>query len=360
MTRVALHGRTLLLAAAASMTLATSWPGDARADDPKLVRAAVQGHRKKPTTPATPSANATLHVTPAALGTSWTYEVTNSDTTPLRLVTDGRLLTLDVTPDEDDDSAHVRRAVTHCALPGEVRPTTDAEHVHVLMPGATYVEEFDPRLYCFDRHDALALTPGTHVVARLGWATTRGGQLRPPFIADESFGGDDRAGVKELVADSVITPDDLGDDEPEEHAHRLTVTAPARVDTESGRNLEIEVTVENTTSRPIHLMLRPETLAFQVASPKGVHECGWPRRPGAPIAEVFREIAPHGTASSSVLLASICPDDTFVAAGLYTVFTRIDTRGSSGKSIGIETFDGVVRAAAPTLVRVRHPPAPKP
>ena len=102
MTRVALHGRTLLLAAAASMTLATSWPGDARADDPKLVRAAVQGHRKKPTTPATPSANATLHVTPAALGTSWTYEVTNSDTTPLRLVTDGRLLTLDVTPDEDD------------------------------------------------------------------------------------------------------------------------------------------------------------------------------------------------------------------------------------------------------------------
>jgi hypothetical protein len=43
-------------------------------------------------------------VNAAALGTPWTFELTNSDSTPLRIVTDGRLLTLDVLPAEPADA----------------------------------------------------------------------------------------------------------------------------------------------------------------------------------------------------------------------------------------------------------------
>jgi hypothetical protein len=290
--------------------------------------------------------------------------MTNSDTTPLRFVTDGRLLTLDVTPGDGDPEDGPRpaaqrkrpRAAVHCALPTDIRPSSDADNVHVLAPDATYVEEFDPRLYCFDAREAAALVPGARVVAHLGWAAGRGAARTPPFVADESFGADSRSGVKELTAEAVVTPEPMAIPEPEGGAaHKLVVTAPARIDAARGLDLLIDVAVENVTSRPIRLMLRPETLAFEVASPRGVHQCGWQRSPGAPIAEVFTEVLPHSKASTSVLLASVCPELTFRAPGLYTVYARIDTRRASGRSIGLSTFDGVVAASAPTLVRVRFP-----
>jgi hypothetical protein len=311
---------------------------------------------KTPPPPSAPPAQATLHVTPGALGTPWTFELTNTDTTPLRVVTDGRLLTLDVTSgDDDDDSAHKKKpSVTHCVLPSELRPTTDEENARVLIPGITYVEEIDPRFYCFDSHDAAALTPGARVVARLGWPAPHTGKSSPPYEVDESFGGHDRSGVKELTAEAVTVPDTLDDGEGDDHKHKLIVTAPVRIDAERGEQLSITVSVENPTTRTVRLMLRPETLAFEVASPRGVYTCGWPRRPGAPIAEVFTTIPPHGKVSSEVLPASMCPDTALAKAGLYTVRARLDTRRESGKSIGIESFDGVVNAEQPTLVRLRR------
>ena len=213
--------------------------------------------------------------------------MTNSDTTPLRFVTDGRLLTLDVTPGDGDPEDGPRpaarkkgpRAAVHCALPSDIRPSSDADNVHVLAPDATYVEEFDPRLYCFDAREAAALVPGARVVAHLGWAAGRGAARTPPFVADESFGADSRSGVEEeLTAEAVVTPEPLAIPEPEGGApHKLVVTAPARIDAARGRDLLIDVAVENVTSRPIRLMLRPETLAFEVASPRGVHQCAWQR-----------------------------------------------------------------------------------
>jgi hypothetical protein len=146
----------------------------------------------------------------------------------------------------------------------------------------------------------------------------------------------------------------------DDHPQRLIVTAPPRIDAETGRTLSIDVTVENTTSRPVSLLLRPETLAFEVASPRGVYGCSWGRTPGSVIAEVLTTIAPHGKATTSVLLGSVCPDATFAKAGLFTVTPRLDTRKTSGRGIGVETFDGTVRALAPTLIRVRRPRAPRP
>jgi hypothetical protein len=299
-----------------------------------------------------PAAKATLNVTPGALGTPWTFEVTNDDATPLRVVTDGRLLSLDVTAPPEREGGP--RASAHCSLPAEVRPTSDEDRVHVLAPGETYVEVIDPRFYCFSGHDAAALIPGAEVVAHLGWKAPSGGAASPPFEADESFGGNDRSGVKELTADQVTVPDSLDEEAARSERHKVQVTAAPRIDVERGDDLELSVTVENTTNRTLHLLLRPETLAFDISSPRGVYACRWRGRPAGPIAEVFTTIGPHAKASSAVLLSSMCPDGALDVAGLYTVQARLDTRRASGKSIGIDTFDAVVDATAPTLVRVRH------
>jgi hypothetical protein len=303
-----------------------------------------------PKKPRPPAAAMTLHITPGALGTPWTLEITNVDSMPLRFVSDARLLSLDVrrAPVEGKPPP---RAATHCALPSELRPTDD-DKARVLLPNVTFVETFDPRLYCFDTHDAAALVPGAEVTARLGWSSTA---ASPPFIADQIEGGEPRSGVKELLAEPVTVPDELpAPDVGPANAHGLVVSSSARIDSENGRQLAMSVTVENTTSRTVRLMLRPETVSFEVASPRGVRECVWGRGPGAVIAEVLTSIAPHGKASTEVLLTSLCPDGTLDKAGLYTVRAGIDTRHTSGKAIGIETFEGRVGAEKTSLVRIRR------
>jgi hypothetical protein len=173
-------------------------------------------------------------------------------------------------------------------------------------------------------------------------------------VVDEVFGGDHRAGLKELTADAVTTPDIFPEEPDDEHNYKLEVTVPSHIDAEVQKDVAVEVTVMNLTKRPLRLMLRPETLTFTVLSSFGVWSCGWRTHPGAPIAEVFAQLLPRAKASTSVLLSSMCPDEAFRRAGLYTLRTRVDTRRASGRAIGIDTFDGAVPATAPTLVRVRH------
>ena len=343
MTRGALHAFVCAGRVAAAVVGGVR-PATAGASNPAPVPVPAAAHpspprirataRKPKPPPSAPRAKATLHVTPGALGTPWTFELTNDDTTPLRLVTDGRLLTLDVTPDADAAARGATKAghgKVRCALPDDMRPATDGDKARVIAPGVTYVEEFDPRLYCFDGREAAALSPGATLVAHLGWTAPGAGAIAPPFVADATLDGDARAGVKEVTADAVTVPETLPSDDPAPRRAPVVVRAPARVDAAVGRELVFDVSVENTTSRAVRLMLRPETLAFEVASPKGVSSCEWKRRAGAPIAEVFTDVPPHAKASTNVLPATLCPDATFQSAGLYTLRTRLDARHASGK-----------------------------
>ena len=359
--------RTLAALLVAVVAVPTAvWPSAAVADGAAGSSRVVTSHKKAPPAPSAPPAVMALHVTPAALGTPWTLEVTNNDTIPLRFVTDPGLVTLDVTPISVGPG---KRQTVHCALPSDVRPATDDERARVLLPGVTYVETFDPREYCFSGHEAEALSPGAELVARLGWAeaaiASSGGAKAhaPPFVADQIDGGEARSGVKELRAEAVTVPERLdlnqnvnqsGLAPPSGAGGAITVSLPARADAELGRRFILDVAVDNPTSRTVRLMLRPETLTFEVASLRGVRQCGSKRGPGAPIAEVFTAIPPHGRVSTEVLLTALCPEDTLDAAGLYTVRAGLDTRRASGKSIGLTTFDGVAVGKDVMLVRVRR------
>jgi hypothetical protein len=325
---------------------------------PPVVRIIRPKKPKAPPPPSAPAAGLTLHVTPGAFGTPWTYELTNVDSQPLRVMTDPRLLMLDVTRPLAEGSKG-KPVTAHCTLPSELHPSDD-DKARVILPTVTFVETFDPRQYCFSASEALVLVPGSEVVARLGWAGTG---TSPPFVADQIDGGEARSGVKELRAEAVTVPDEMPEPEGEAaavHTEPLAVSTSARIDSEHGRQIDITVSVENTTSRTVRLMLRPETLTFEVASTRGVHECASKKGPGAPIAEVMTEIPPHGKTSTDVLLAALCPEGTVDAAGLYTVRAGIDTRRASGRSLGMQTFEGRVVAQRPSLVRVRWDKAPRP
>ena len=72
------------------------------------------------------------------------------------------------------------------------------------------------------------------------------------------------------------------------------------------------------------------------------------------------ELDPPRQITDSLVLAAYCPTTTFTAPGLYVVRATLDTRHASGADAGLRTFDGLVIASSPTLVRLRHGTVPEP
>jgi hypothetical protein len=128
------------------------------------------------------------------------------------------------------------------------------------------------------------------------------------------------------------------------------------------------VTVTNHTAATEQFLFRPETLAFEVTGPSGVGvtdpspivRCAWPGPPPAPIEEAYTRLTPNQSASITVLLSALCPDDTLRHPGLYVIRARLDTRRTSGASIGLRTFAGTVLAPGTTRLRVREWNGPRP
>jgi hypothetical protein len=142
----------------------------------------------------------------------------------------------------------------------------------------------------------------------------------------------------------------------------LAVTTPAFADYGLGWEAEVAVTVTNRASQAAAFLLRPETLVFDVTGPSGVGvtdpspivHCAWPGSPPPPIAEAYTRLAPNQSASITILLSAVCPDDTLRRPGLYLVRAKLDTRRASGASIGVHTFVGTVLAPGTTRLRVRE------
>jgi hypothetical protein len=116
--------------------------------------------------------------------------------------------------------------------------------------------------------------------------------------------------------------------------------------------IEVPVTLRNEGSRAVTLRFRPETLRFEVTSAAGIVDCPWPAPLTAPTRELYTTLPAGGAATLEVLLGAYCGGHTFDAPGLFVVRPRLDMRGGSGDVLGIRTFDGVVVATHPTLLRL--------
>jgi len=285
----------------------------------------------------------------------WTLRVTNQGDVPVRISADARLLALDVTPRGE------HRAI-RCELPPEMRPGDDLDSALVVPPKRSYAETFEPRLYCFGAAKLQSLVSGSTVIAHLRWSGTASA---PPYAVAGIDGVEPEVSpIKSLDGQPIALPDeptaphdpppspaDSGSIDPSPH---LGLAAAPAIDAFSADDLEIPLTLRNESSQAVIVRFRPDTLSFDVMGPDSVQTCTWPAVPGAPIREAFTRIPPKGSASLSVLLSAYCSGHPLDQAGLYVVRPRLDTRRASGASIGFRSFDGVVAAATPTVVRLRR------
>jgi hypothetical protein len=288
----------------------------------------------------------------------WTLRVTNDGEVPVRLSADARLLSLDVTP-------RGARVPARCELPPDMRPTDELESALVLPPGRAYAETFEPRLYCFGAGKLDALASGSTVVARLAWP---GSPATAPYVVAPIEGVEPVvASLKSLDSPVIALPDEpsFAQSPPppsastaprgtEAEVPRLVLAGPASVDAAAAESIDIPITLRNDGAQPVAVRLRPETLGFDVIGPDSVQTCAWPTVPGAAMREAFTRIPPGGSTTLDVLLSAYCAGHALDQAGLYVVRPRLDTRRASGESVGIRSFDGVVLAVTPTVVRLHR------
>ncbi len=331
---------------------------------------ASAGAKRKPKAeapPPGPPPSATLTV--ATISASrWTLRVENTGSVPLRVVADPRLLTLDVTPPAP--ATPPKRGargpkILHCALPADMRPTSDTARVVVVPPGKAYKDSFDPRAYCFSSAEAASLVSGASVVARYGFSTKAhdayavtpvpaapGEPVTPPAFAP----------APELVASALVLTDAAVAVPPQTSSQiggdpdvRLTLHAAPRIEA-LGRDVSnVTLTLENEGTHATAVMLRPENIGFDVTAPGG--SGGVSTRCSAagvePIREFVSTLPPKGRASTSLLPGNVCPGHTFDLPGLYEVRPRLDARASSDAAIGVRLFSGEV-VGPPFLLRVHR------
>jgi hypothetical protein len=284
---------------------------------------------------------------PTARGT-WTMRLTNDGEVPVSVAADARLLRLEVT---------ARGAKTaRCELPADMRPADATERALVVPPKRSYVETFEPRLYCFGGVLQDALAPGTVVTATLG---EPGPEARPPFVVWPIDGVEPEVSpLRSLSAPPFALPDDptpaLMPSPRPTLGPRLSIEGARAADATSAGAIEIPVTLRNEGSSEVTVRFRPDTLAFDVAGPGGVADCPWPTPPTAPTPGLFTKVPPGGTTALTVLLSAYCATHVFDAPGLMVVRPRVDTRKASGDSIGVRAFQGLVIATRPTVVRLHR------
>lgn len=133
-------------------------------------------------------------IAPSAKG-SWLLRIDNEGEEPVRIAADVRLLRFEVrvpsgekTPKSLTYGGGWQRRATVCDGPTAFGITDHfpAGRELILEPGHSYVEEFDPRLICFD-DDAKLLVPGAMVKPYYGWVPNKKPWMKmsvAPFVAD--------------------------------------------------------------------------------------------------------------------------------------------------------------------------------
>jgi hypothetical protein len=335
--------------------------------------------------PATP--NVTLAVTPGTAGGPWKLVVTNGGELPVLLAADPRVVALDLIP--QNPSAKV--TTLRCTLPADARPTSDEGHELVVPAKRSWSATFDPLFYCFGAKERALLVPGTTVKAHLGWpaplvtpknAKKAAAPSAPYVVSPVGAAVGQLAPMKELEASTFTLAEAVTAAPPPASAAAaspapesneatpakkppLTITATEATDVARGVDVPITLTLANESDHSVTTFFRASTLALTVNGPAGSVSCGSPRAIAEPFRELFTTIGVKGKSSTTLLVSALCPADTFDEPGIYRVVARLDTRGTSGRNIGLKTWDGEVVVKTPALIRVRtprktSPPAKKP
>jgi hypothetical protein len=301
-----------------------------------------------------PPAKVSLTVVPGP--TTWRVTIRNDGETPVRIPADERLLTLTITGTDP------KKKPARCVLPDDIRPSGD-EGSELVVPGQrSWSAMFDPAFHCWNVRNALV--SGASVKPTFGWETRGKGKPSPPFAVSPVGASNGVVAPRKSLEASAFTLTDADAAPfvapPKDPPPGVSLSMPASMDAARGVELSTVVSLRNGTDRRITLLYRPELLQFTVAGPGGTLDCGATKTIASPIRELFSTVAPKGRLDLTVLLTAICPAGTFDRPGVYRVQPKLDTRGASGRNLGIASWDDTVTGTVPLFVRVRAPRRPQP
>ncbi|HEY1955472.1 MAG TPA: hypothetical protein VGH28_07665 [Polyangiaceae bacterium] len=318
-----------------------------------VLGAAKPAAKKAPPPPTQPPPQVSLTLVAPIPDRGWTVTLSNTGTDPVRIVADPRLVSFDVTSAGHD---------VHCALPADMRPSTDTVDTLAVPPGRSWSARIDPTLYCFAGTAAAALVPGATVTATFGFSPAGNS---PPY-ALTPIGGDGGVGPARQVTAPVVTlaaaqtladagaPQTAADSAaPPSNRYpvHVKIALPARLDTWRAFEQNVTVTITNDTDRTIRTLIAAPTLGFVIQTPEGhVYHCG-ADTPATAIAELVTTLRPHGRTAQSVDIGAVC--GTFLRQpGLYRVRPRLDTRQTTPPPGPGEFWNGQT-VGDPMLLRIR-------
>lgn len=318
-----------------------------------FVLAAPAGKPKPPAPPPRPPPKVDVTLSATTPTSGWSVKVQNTGTAPVRIIADAALLDLEITA--PSGGAKVR-----CTLPSDMVPASDMERGLVLVPGRSYTERFDPRLFCFGDREAAALVPGATVVAHYGFGARSTSKAFVPLVPQ-----DDPAApgpVKSIdsatltlpaspppppVAATAAVPSD---------GIKLVPSVAPRMDLERTFERQVTVSVRNAGPLAVRSLFTSGTVGFLLVGPDGsTSSCGAALAP-TPIPELLTTLAPGGRTDVTIGLA-LCPSDAFKSAGLYQLRPRVDTRRVGFSNVTL--FRGEV-LGEPSLLRLHASTAQRP
>lgn len=398
--------------------------------------------------PAKPPVSVEMTIVAASPDPPWTLRIVNAGDHAVRIAADTRLLTFEL------DTGDKHGAKVKCAAPTSLRPRAfPATRELYLDPGESFVETFDPRLFCFGSKIDL-LHGGTTVRARLGWSKSSAskgpfaaqgtdrpeafapvGELSAPPIllsyaafAPMALGvGQAVPGEKPVTDGDAVRDDDRDDDDSpgdrngkpswterkerrearaeskpgdyeakkgfgyqgdkqpakdakadkadddadDRNAGRMDVYIDRYADAEAPRDAVVNIRAVNEGRRDLAAALRGRMLSFTVEQlgpdnkARRSFDCRGADRPHAMPIETIRDVDAGQTVAIPIVLAEICPRETFERPGLYRVRPRLDTT-VEGEVLERHPYVGRALARQSALVRIassRKPfqdEAPKP
>lgn len=333
--------------------------------------------------PAPSPARAWL-IAPSATG-PWTLRVDNVSEDPIRLAADARLLTFTI------DTHAKNKRPTKCELPASMRPKAFPEDRALLLaPGTSYVQSFDPRLFCFGKL-AEALKGSAVVRVDLGWPAPKYTKKpsppyavesarnpaaaaplpsihAPTFVLSYAKSNDEDASATSATPAASATPPPAAEEPQDEgrarrplvdeNAARIELSGAPYVDARSARGVSIAMTLKNTGNHPATLVARARNVAFHMVGPDGSQQdCAATPPTNAVPRDMFRTLGPGQSTSLSVLLSEQCPGLDLSRPGLYQVEPTLEAE-ETGQNVGVHAWTGNVLAKAPTLVRIQTGSAP--
>lgn len=439
------------LARFAAASLGAAWfvmasePTTARADAPtspppgiaapappataEPTKAPAPPRARRPAAPPKAPLPVEMTIVAASPDPPWTLRIVNTGERPIRIAADTRLLTFEL------ETSDKRASKIKCAAPASLRPRSfPTSRELYLEPGAAYVEDFDPRLFCFgDKLDLLK--GGTTVRAHLGWpkSSTFG---KPSFAAQGTDRPEAFAAATELSAPPILLSyaafapmapgvgkpapgaspamdtgahgktdeaskdaqvpwterksngsvepsrsaakeshrygfgpkSDPSDDSPttpdapevptdDRNAGKVDVYIDRYADAEAPRDAVVSIRAVNEGRRELSAALRGRMLSFTIEKlgpdnkAQQSFDCRGSDRPHAMPIETLRDLDAGQTVSIPVMLAEICPRETFERPGLYRVRPRIDT-AVEGEVLKRSPYIGRALAAQSSLVRI--------